>query len=60
MDKSISVNAKDMTIEELVEKISNDNVWINRLTLVSPGFILLLDLLLKNNGIENTSIIYRS
>jgi hypothetical protein len=57
MDKSISVNAKDMTIEELVEKISNDNVWINRLTLVSPGFILLLDLLLKNNGIENTSLL---
>lgn len=53
MDKSIS--AKDQTIEELVKSINSKNVWINRITLVSPGIILLIDLILKVKGITDTS-----
>lgn len=48
MDKSIS--AKDMTIEDLVKKINSRNIWINWITLLSPGLILLVDLILKKNG----------
>lgn len=54
MDKSIS--AKDQTIEELVKSINSKNVWINRITLVSPGIILLIDLILKVKGITDTSL----
>lgn len=54
MDKSIS--AKDMTIEDLVKKINSRNVWINWITLLSPGLILLVDLILKKTGINNTSV----
>lgn len=55
MDKSISV--KNMTIEELVKKINNRNVLINWITLVSPGIILLADLILKDTGLKNTSLL---
>lgn len=56
MDKSISANVKDMTIEELVKSIDSKNVWINRITLVAPGIILLIDLILKVIGITDTSL----
>ena len=54
MDKSIS--AKNMTIEDLVKKINNKNVWINWITLLSPGIIFLADLIFKNTGLKNTSL----
>lgn len=54
MDKSIS--AKDQTIEDLMKSINSKNVWINRITLVSPGIILLIDLILKVKGITDTSL----
>lgn len=55
MDKSIS--AKDMTIEDLVKKINYRNVRINWITLLSPGIVLLVDLILKNMGIKSTSLL---
>ena len=60
MDKSISIkNKKDLkniTIEKRSKIIEKMNLWVNRITLVYPGIILLIDLILKVNGKEDTSL----
>lgn len=60
MDKSISIKnkkaLKNITIEKRSKIIEKMNLWVNRITLVYPGIILLIDLILKVNGKEDTSL----
>lgn len=54
MNKSISV--KNRTIKNLLKNIKKMNLLVNIITLVYPGIILLIDLILKVNGINDTSL----